>query len=188
MVQPVGDADASQDRNDRTRVDIDPASAVRVVVVALCVAAAFAVVQQAPAMLTKIGVGVVLALALDPVVVRVQHRLRWQRGTAVGLVGLLLGVVFLGVLVVLGPAAIEEAGNLRSDLPATIEDSYSWPIIGDRLSNADVAQRVEDGIDDLPSTLDDASLTRYAEDLLGGLLTTVVVLVTAIAVLSLIHI
>ena len=134
-------------------------------------------------MLTRIGVGVVLALALDPVVVRVHRRFRWQRGTAVALVGTLLGIVFLGVLVVLGPAAIDEASNLRDDLPATIEEAYSWPIVGERLEEADVANRLDDAIDDLPAQLDDATITRYAEDLLGGLLTAVIVLITAVAVM-----
>lgn len=164
-------------------MEIDFGSIVRLLVVSIGAAAVFALVQQAPVMLTKIGVGIVLALALDPVVVRVQKRFRWQRGTAVGLVGTILGLVFLGVLVVLGPAAIEQASSLRDDLPSTIEDAYSWPIVGSELDQRDAAQAVSDAIDDLPSALDDASIRRYAEDLLGGLLTTVVVLVTAVAVM-----
>jgi putative heme transporter len=84
---------------------------------------------------------------------------------------------------VLGPAAIDQAGSLRSDLPATIEDAYSWPIIGDRIAEADLAVQVDEAIDRLPAELDDAQITRYAEELLGGLLTTVVVLVTAVAVM-----
>ncbi len=125
----------------------------------------------------------VLALALDPIVVRVQQRMKWQRGTAVGLVGTALAAVFLGVLLVLGPAAIDQAGSLRNDLPTTIKDAYSWPVIGERLETADVATRIDDAIDDLPARLDDRTITRCAEDLLGGLLTAVVVLVTAVAVL-----
>ncbi len=180
MTQPTGDA---QRTTPRTLVEIDLASVVRLLVVALGAAAFLAILDQAPAILTKITVGVVLALALDPVVVNVQRRFAWRRGSAVVLIGTLLALAFLGVLVVLGPAAIEQAGNLRSDLPETIEEAYSWPIVGDRLAEADVATRVDEAIDDLPTRLDDATITRYAEDLLGGLLTTVVVLVTAIAVM-----
>ncbi|WP_436795252.1 AI-2E family transporter [Actinospongicola halichondriae] len=183
MSQPIGDADEVGAPPDRTIAEIDAGSVVRLLVVALGAAAVLALVQQAPSMLTKIGVGIVLALALDPVVVRVQKRFRWQRGTAVGLVGTILGMVFLGVLVVLGPAAIDQASSLRDDLPATIEDAYSWPIVGAELEQRDAAMAVENAIDELPSTLDNASIRRYAEDLLGGLLTTVVVLVTAVAVM-----
>lgn len=183
MTQPIGDADGRDHRPERAVVEVDLPSAFRVLVVALAASALVAILQQAPSMITKVGVGVVLALALDPVIVRVQQRMAWQRGTAVALVGGALGVAFLGVLVVLGPAAIDQAGSLRADLPNTIEESYSWPIIGERLEKADIATRVDDGIDNLPANLDDATITRYAEDLVGGLLTTVVVLVTAVAVM-----
>lgn len=183
MTQPIGDADDAGRGAGRSAVEIDLASAVRVLIVALGAAALLAIVQQAPAMLTKIGVGIVLALALDPVVVRVQARMSWQRGTAVALVGGVLGVAFLAVLLVLGPAAIDQASSLREDLPNTVEDAYSWPIIGERLADADVATTIDDAIDELPANLDDATITRYAEDAVGGLLTTVVVLVTAVAVM-----
>lgn len=182
MVEPIGDTD-DRGTPESVTFEIDAASALRVLVMAFAAAAVFALAQQAPSMLTKVGVGVVLALALDPVVVRVRDRFGWQRGTAVGLVGGLLGVVFFTVLVILGPAAIDQASSLRDDLPETIEDAYSWPVIGAQLAEADAAVRVEDGIQDLPSTLDDRAITRFAEDLLGGLLTTVIVLVTAVSVM-----
>lgn len=180
MTQPTGDA---QRGVARTVVDIDLASVVRLLIVALGAAAFLAILDQAPSILTKITVGIVLALALDPVLVRVQQRFAWSRGSAVVLIGSLLALAFLGVLVVLGPAAIEQASSLRGDLPETIEEAYSWPIVGDRLAEADIATRVDDAIDTLPTRLDEAALTRYAEELLGGLLTTVVVLVTAVAVM-----
>ena len=182
VTQPIGDAQAV-DSGRRTPLDLGMVSVVRLLVVALAAAAIYAVVIHTPAMLTKIGVGIVLALALDPIVVRVQNRFRWQRGTAVGLVGTALGMVFLGVLAVLGPAAIEQASSLRDDLPATVEDAYSWPVVGERLDAGNAAERVDNAIDELPANLDDATITRYAEDLLGGLLTAIVVLVTAIGVM-----
>src|SRR3546814_20464538 len=76
-----------------------------------------------------------------------------------------------------------QAGSLRSDLPTTIEDAYTWPVVGERIAEADLSERVDDAIDRLPAELDDEQITRYAEDLLGRLLTTVVVLVTALAVM-----
>ena len=182
MTQPISDAEGTSGRH-RVRVEIDALSVGRLLAVALGAATVLAVVEQAPSMLTKVAVGIVLALALDPVVVRVHTRFRWSRGTAVAIVGTVLGLVFLGVLVVLGPRAIDEAGNIRADLPATIEDAYSWPVIGHRLAAADAATRVDDAINNLPAQLDNASITRYAENLLGGLLTTVVVLVTAVSVM-----
>ena len=153
-------------------------------IVGLAAFGILAVIQLTPAMLTKILVGVVVALALDPVVGRVQGRLHESgRGVAVAIVGTGLGLALVGVLLVLGPAAIEQASSLRADLPATVEESYSWPIVGDRIADAELAERIERGIERLPSQLDDEQITRFAEGLLGGALTTVVVLVTAVAVM-----
>lgn len=164
-------------------LELDLVSAFVLLGVALAAAAVFAVLQQAPSMLTRIFIGIVLALALDPIVVRVQRRMAWRRGTAVALVGTGLGLAFFSVLLVLGPAAIDQASSLRDDLPATVEDAYTWPVIGEQLADRELAVRVENAIESLPSELDDREITRFAEDLLGGLLTTIVVLVTAVVVM-----
>ncbi len=184
MADEDRDAPGGDDADrDPLVLDLDTRSVLLVVAVALAALAALAVLRQAPVMLTRILVGTVIALALDPVVVRVHQRFGWRRGTAVGVVGSGLGLVFLGVLLVLGPAAIDQAGSLRDDLPATVEDAYSWPIIGAELEERDAAASLDDAIDRLPAELDDETITRYAEDLLGGLLSTVIVLVTAVAVM-----
>jgi len=184
---PGGDTDggAGEARGaPHTVVDVEPRSLLTLVIVGLVALGLLAVIQQTPAMLTKIVVGVVIALALDPVVGRVRNRLGGStRGIAVAIVGTGLGLAFAAVLLVLGPAAIDEASNLRSDLPATIEDAYSWPVVGDRLATSDAAGQVDEAIERLPTQLDDEEITRYAEDLLGGLVTTLVVLVTAVAVM-----
>jgi len=176
-----GDAPAPE---ERTVVDVDLRSLATLLAVALAAMAILAVLEITPSMVTRILVGIVIALALDPVVNRVRARLGGtSRGIAVAIVGTGLGLALLGVLLVLGPAAIEEAGSLRSDLPATIEEAYSWPLVGDRIAEADLAAEVDDFIERLPAELDDEDITRYAEDLLGGLLTTLIVLVTAVAVM-----
>jgi len=172
------------DSGERTVIDVDLRSMVTLLVVALAALGLLELLQQTPGILTKILVGIVIALALDPVVARMRDRLGGSsRGIAVAIVGTGLGMALLGVLLVLGPAAIDQAGSLRSDLPTTIEDAYTWPVVGERIAEADLSQRVDDAIDRLPAELDDEQITRYAEDLLGGLLTTVVVLVTAVAVM-----
>jgi putative heme transporter len=169
---------------ERAVIDFDGRSLLTLLVVGLAALGLFAVLQFTPSMVTRILIGVVIALALDPVVSRVRRRLGGtSRGIAVAIVGTGLGIALLGVLLVLGPAAIEEAGTLRDDLPATIADTYSWPIVGERIEQANAAERVDDALDRLPAELDDEDITGYAEDLLGGLLTTVIVLVTAVAVM-----
>jgi len=181
----TGDAAEPVDaRDEHLVIDIDVRSLVVLVAVALGALGLLAVLRLTPSMVTRILVGVVIALALDPVVGRVRRRLGGtSRGIAVAIVGTGLGLALLGVLLVLGPAAIAEAGSLREDLPATIEESYSWPVVGERIERADAAERIDDFIDRLPGELEDEDITRYAEELLGGLLTTVIVLVTAVAVM-----
>jgi len=171
-------------RPERLVLDVDNRTFLELLVAGLVAFGLLAIIQLTPSMLTKVVVGVVIALALDPVVNRVRERLGGaSRGIAVAIVGTGLGLSFFGVLLVLGPAAIEEASSLRDDLPATVEESYSWPIVGNRIEDARVAERVDDAIEDLPGQLEDEDITRFAEDLLGGLLTTLVVLVTAVAVM-----
>lgn len=180
-----GGAPAGPPPRQRLLLDIDGRTIVSLLLAGLLAFGVLAFIRLTPSMLTKVLVGVVIALALDPVANRVQARIGGasSRGFAVAIVGTALGLVFSGVLLVLGPAAIEEASSLRADLPATIEQSYSWPIVGDRIEQADAAQRVDDAIERLPGQLQDKDITRFAEDLLGGLLTTVVVLLTAVAVM-----
>jgi predicted PurR-regulated permease PerM len=169
---------------DHLVVDIDLRSLVTLVAVGLGALAILAVLRLTPSMLTRILVGIVIALALDPVVNRVRARLGGtSRGIAVAIVGTGLGLALFGVLLVLGPAAIEEAGSLRQDLPATVEQAYDWPLVGDRIEAANAGERIDDFIDRLPGELEDEDITRYAEDILGGLLTMVIVLVTAVAVM-----
>jgi putative heme transporter len=181
----VGSSDAPEaEPAERAVIDFDGRSLLTLLVVGLVALGLFAVLQFTPSMVTRILIGVVIALALDPVVSRVRQRLGGtSRGIAVAIVGTGLGIALLGVLLVLGPAAIEEASTLRDDLPATIADTYSWPIVGERIEQANAADRVDDALDRLPAELEDEDITRYAEDLLGGLLTTVIVLVTAVAVM-----
>lgn len=118
MTDGPGDAPAG---DERTVVDVDLRSLATLLGVALIALAVLAVLDITPSMITRILVGIVIALALDPVVNRVRQRLGGaSRGIAVAIVGTGLGLALLGVLLVLGPAAIDEAGSLRSDLPSTI--------------------------------------------------------------------
>jgi predicted PurR-regulated permease PerM len=116
-------------------------------------------------------------------VVAALQRRGLRRGFAVAVVATGLVLVFVVVLTLLAPQAISQARNFSDELPATVEDLYSWPIIGDRLERADAAAKVEQWVEELPGRLDEDRLESIAETLLGGLLATVIVVVTALAVL-----
>lgn len=154
-----------------------------VVVALLGVLALLGIVRGAADTLTKLAIGTLIALALDPVLRALQTRFQLARSTAVVIVAGGLLLVFSAVALVLGPAAVREAGKVATDLPETVESFYSWPVVGDRLERADAAGAVSDWLDDLPQQFDEQSVERIAESILGGVQSLFIVLVAAIAVM-----
>ncbi|MGD9705716.1 MAG: AI-2E family transporter [Acidimicrobiia bacterium] len=170
-------------RDRTTVVDLDLWSIGAFVAALLTVLFVIAVFRDATDTLTKLAVGLLIALALDPVIRALQLKLNLSRSVAVAFVSSGLLIAFTGIAVLLGPAAVREAGDVATDLPATVESFYSWPIIGDRLEEADAAGTVSEWLDELPSRFDEETLTNAAESLLGGIATLFVVLIGAVAVM-----
>lgn len=168
---------------DHILVDIDPWSFVVLAGAAALAVAFFAVSSVAADVLTGIGVGVLLGVALSPVVSAVQRRWRMSRGGAVVVVGAGLSLAVAAVVLLVAPAAVEQSREFSDELPSTVRDFYSWPIVGPRLEDADAAGKVESWIDDAPADIDDATLADLGERLLGGVLSAFVVLVTSLGVL-----
>jgi predicted PurR-regulated permease PerM len=163
-------------------VDLEVSSAVLVAAVGgLCVAI-FAILRSSPGTATRLGIGILLAVALNPVVSRLERR-GMNRGVAVAVVATSIVLAFVAVLTLVAPRAISQAQGFSDELPSTVKDLYSWPIVGPRLERADAATRVQEWVDQLPARVDDATLSSFAEAVLGGALATVIVVVTAIVVL-----
>jgi putative heme transporter len=186
--QPTDDdADAGDDAHSPARghllIDIDPWSFVAFAGAAALGAALFAISSVAADVLTGIGVGVLLGVALSPVVTAVQRRWGTSRGSAVVIVGAALSVAVAAVVLLVAPAAIRQSREFSTELPSTVRDFYTWPIVGSRLQDADAAQKVENWIEDAPANVDDATLADLGERMLGGVLSAVIVLVTALGVL-----
>jgi predicted PurR-regulated permease PerM len=164
-------------------VDIDPWSYFAFAAAATIAVALFTIASTAGNVLTGIGVGVLVGVALTPVVSAVQRRWSTSRGMAVVLVGTGLSVAFAAIVTIVAPAAISQLQDFSDELPSTVRDFYTWPIIGPRLEDADAAGRVEKWIEDAPAEIDDATLASVGERLIGGVLSAVVVLVTALGVM-----
>jgi putative heme transporter len=167
----------------RVLVDLDPWSFVALVLATTLAVALFTISSAASDVLTGIGVGVLLGVALAPVVSSVQHRWRLSRGVAAGLVGLGLTVAIALVVLLVAPATVRQSQDFSEELPSTVRELYSWPIVGERLERADAAGDVERWIEDAPANIDDRTLADVGERMLGGVLSAVVVLVTALGVL-----
>ena len=183
--EPVagGAAGPADEPGDLVIVDIDSWSFVALALAAMVAVAAFAVVSVAADVLTGIGVGAVVGVALSPVVSAVQRRWETTRGSAVVLVGTGLALAIAAVVLLVAPAAVRQAQDFSDELPSTVRDFYSWPIVGPRLREADAASRVEQWIEDAPANVDDATLADLGERLLGGVVSSIVVLVTALGVM-----
>lgn len=167
----------------RVVIDLDVASVLTFAVVAGVGMASWAVVTTAPDMVTRISVGIVVGVALAPLVSAVDRRWSTGRGQASAIVGGLLMLAVASVVLLVAPAAVDQARTFSDELPATVADLYSWPIVGERLEDADAAREVASAIDELPARLDDETLGELGERLIGGAFSTVVVLITALGVL-----
>ncbi|MGH9041211.1 MAG: AI-2E family transporter, partial [Acidimicrobiia bacterium] len=139
--------------------------------------------RSVPDSLTKVGVGILLAFALDPVVLKVQAALRCSRATAVALVGTAVVGLFAVLVLFLGPPAVDQARRFGRELPATVEELYDLPLAGGLLQRADVASKVRDWASDLPARVDTEAVTRTARSILDGVLSGLVVVFVGIAVL-----
>jgi predicted PurR-regulated permease PerM len=175
-------ADEPEPRTDVV-VDVDVRSFFLLGAAALVTYALFAVADTAGDVLTGIGVGVLVGVALSPVVSKVQQRWDTSRGLAVAIVGAGLTLGFAAVVTVVAPAAVSQLRDFSTELPETVQDFYSWPVVGPRLERADAAGRVDQWIADAPADIDDATLADVGERLIGGVLSAVVVLVTALGVM-----
>ncbi|MDD9369307.1 MAG: AI-2E family transporter, partial [Acidimicrobiales bacterium] len=105
-------------------VDVDPWSFVVLAGAALVAYTVFSVSSVAADILTGIGVGVLLGLALSPVVSAVQRRWGRSRGSAVVVVGAALSVAVAAVVLLVAPAAINQASDFSNELPRTVGDFY----------------------------------------------------------------
>jgi predicted PurR-regulated permease PerM len=183
MEQQAAEDSGREPPAGRLLVDIDPWSFVALALAAALAAALFAVNDRAGDILTGIGVGVLLGVAVTPVVNAVQRRWHTTRGSAVVMVGTALTLAIAAVVLLVAPAAIRQSREFSEELPSTVREYYSWPIIGSRLEEADAAGSIEEWIEDAPADVDDATLANLGERLLGGVLSSFVVLVTALGVM-----
>lgn len=154
------------------RVDLDWRSAALACGGVVALVAVFAVARATSRTLTWVVIGTLLALALDPLVDRVQERLAVRRGVAVGgvLAGFLVSVALVAVL--LGPETSRQARTLSRDLPEVVAQLNDLPLVGATFERNDVPRKVEDWLNRLPETLAgrEANLGDRAEQVASGVL------------------
>ncbi|MET0908015.1 MAG: AI-2E family transporter [Ilumatobacteraceae bacterium] len=164
-------------------VRVDVTAMLMVAAGVLLALAILGLVRRAEWVLTPLLLGVLFGMALDPVVAVLRARLKCSRAVATLVIAIVLTIVFGGVVLLLGPRAVEQAGSFAEELPATVKEFYSWPLIGDRLEQWDAIGKVEDFVEELPGKFDTDTISAWADRILGGLGATLLVLVTTVAVL-----
>jgi len=168
-------------------VDLDWRSAVAVALTVGALFTLFALAGGARQTLTWLTIGILISLALNPLVAAVERRLHARRGAAVGVVlGLFLLAVGLAALL-LAPPAIREARSFQHDLPNVVNRLGELPFVGDRLRRVDAPAKLTQWFNELPRKLGstDAPLERLASTIFAGALATFsTVLVTTVMLLD----
>jgi predicted PurR-regulated permease PerM len=168
----------------RRRLRLDWRTFVYLVAAMLAAFALIAVARGTSTMLTRIGVGLLIALALDPLTDSIQRRFGTRRSVAVAAVAALVFGLATLIGVVLGPRAVDQAQQFSDELPETLAELERLPLIGDRLAEADVAARIEQWIERLPEHVTDARVAETAGSVISGLASVAIVAILAIAVLA----
>lgn len=166
-------------------VDLDWRTPAVLVTACIAVAVAAGVVRSTPRTLTWLVIGGLLALALNPVVDRLQDRLRCRRGVAVGVV-LLLVIIALAVIgVTLGPETVRQARGLQGDIPEVVDQLADLPLVGGALADNDVPDRVQQWLEDLPDRLagSESTVTSAARSVASGALAGFTTLLIAVTLL-----
>jgi predicted PurR-regulated permease PerM len=166
-------------------IDVAPRSVVFTLIVIVTVILTYRLLTQIPAVLIRTALGVLLALALDPVVDAVMRRINVRRAVAVTLVfgGFLTAAGAFGVLAV--PRAVNQLSQVGHQVPAVISDLDSLPLVGRAIDENGIDDRVRDFLDNLPETLAtrDKALAGIAQSTGDGLVTVFWVLLVAIVAL-----
>lgn len=171
------------ERVDQPRLQLDWRSGAYVIAAVLGALAVIAIVVDATSTLTQIGIGIIVALALDPLADSLQRRWSLRRGLAVAIIAVAV-LVLAGLLVaVLGPRAVAEAGKFSDQLPRTLDEIEELPLIGSWARENDLAAQVQDWIRRLPQEITDERVAEIASSLVSGVAAIAIVSVIAIVVL-----
>ncbi len=165
------------------RFKLDWATFLAVLLAVLVVLAVLAVFANSTAMLTRISIGLLIALALDPVVDIIERRVRVRRGFAVAMTAVVvLGLAGL-LIAVLAPRAVAEAQQFSEQFPETVGQLERLPLVGDWIGEQNLVERAQRWVDQLPEQFTDERLGESAKSLVSGVVGVAIVAVFAIAVL-----
>jgi predicted PurR-regulated permease PerM len=153
---------------------LDVRSAAIATTIAVLVVVVIALVIDLSPVPAWIVIGIVLAMALDPLVGWLTDHTVVGRGAAVGavVVGVLALVVTMLVFAV--PSIVDSVRDLDDELPQIAADLERLPVIGDELAERGVADRLQTTLEEAPDRLasDTGPLERTLRSIGDGLAAT----------------
>jgi predicted PurR-regulated permease PerM len=134
-------------------IDLDPRSAIPLAIAFIVLASGVWFVRSIPRTLASLAIATLFALALNPLVERVKQRRGWHRRTAAGVVMLCVAAVAATVIALVTVPTIQQVRNFKDQIPHTVKDLGTLPVIGPRLREADASEKVQDWLNDVPERL-----------------------------------
>lgn len=172
-------------RSPAREVDLDWRSLLWVMAAFVGLLAVTALIRGAPRALTVLAVGTLLALALDPLVVKVDRWFPGGRGAGVAAVifGLFAAAGLIGALLV--PRAIDQGRELSRDTDRVVNQIEDLPVVGDDLARAGTADALRRGIKELPDRLkgEHTPLVGAAQAVADGMLVALFTLLVTVSLL-----
>ena len=107
VAEASGDrAPSDLDRAPTIAINIDSRSIVTVGLCAIAALAVFTIAESSPTMTTRVAIGIVLGVALNPIASSVERRWNCSRRIATAVVGGALVLLFTTVVLLLAPPAV----------------------------------------------------------------------------------
>jgi predicted PurR-regulated permease PerM len=166
-------------------VDLDWRSVLVVLAGFIGLVAITGLLRSAPHTLTSLAIGGLIALALNPLVGRVQRLLGGHRGVAVLLVLVVLAAVVVGLVALLAPPAVKQAQKLPDQVPRVVRQLSDLPVIGSHIDRGNTTQKIQKWIEDLPTRLqgDSSPLLQAGRFVFDGFLAAFLVFLVAVGLL-----
>jgi putative heme transporter len=152
-VSPNEPGPSAPDEGAAAGIDFDPRSAIPLAIAFAILAISVWFVRSIPRTLSSLAVATLFALALNPLVDRLKRRTGWHRRTAAAAVLTVFGVVAVTVLALITVPTIREVRDFNKQIPRTVKDLGTLPIVGQRLRDANASNKVQDWLDAVPERL-----------------------------------
>jgi predicted PurR-regulated permease PerM len=163
-------------------IDLDPHSAVPICVAFAMLAIAIWFVRAIPRTLALTAIASLLAIALIPVVEAVRRRTGWKRRYAAATVLGLAGVFAITTVALVAVPTVNQVREFNKNIPKTVDQLGTLPIIGPRLRQADASRKVRQWLDDFPKRLDanNTPIANAVGTIADGLAASLIALLLAI--------